>query len=66
MTGGGERQLSPELKEQLRLEKEAHKTRLAVLADAAFVAGVRQAYEAECAGEAGEPWAKVKRDLGIV
>jgi hypothetical protein len=62
----GERQLSPELEEQLRLEEQAHRTRLAVLSDAAFVAGVKQAYEAECAGESGEPWAKVKRDLGIV
>ena len=66
MTGGSERQLSPELEEQLRLEKEAHRTRLAVLADPAFIAGVRQAYEADLAGEPGEPWAKVKRDLGIL
>jgi hypothetical protein len=61
-----ERPQSRLLCEQLEREERAHEVRMAVLRDEEFMAGVRQAMQAECDGEEGTPWPDVKRKLGIV
>lgn len=61
-----EKEVSPELEEQLRLEERASRIRRAVLSDRDFMAGVEHSRKAEQNGETGRPWLDVKRDLGIV
>ena len=58
--------ISEEMREQIELEDRACEIRKAVLSDADFMGGVREAMEAEERGEQGRPWPEVKKELGIV
>jgi len=65
MIDGRQTHISPMLQVQLELEEKAHQVRIAALSDAEFMAGVYEAMQAECDGDAGRPWAEVKKELKI-